>query len=63
MDCWVQPCHQSLIAFTKFTKSLRLGPKQGPKKIRNGVGILAGVELCSKGMGVKGFAGQRLVFV
>ena len=51
MDCWVQPRHQLLIAFAKFTESLCLGSK----KVRNGVRILAGFELCSKGMCFKGF--------
>ena len=53
MDCWVQPCHQSLIAFAIFTESLCLGSK----KVRNVVSVLAGVQLCGKGMGFKGFSG------
>ena len=59
MDGWIQPCHQSLIAFTKFGESLRLGPE----KSRNGLGILASVELRSKRMGVEGFFRQPLVLV
>ena len=59
MDGRIQPCHQSLIALTKFAENLRLGPE----KDRNGLGILAGVELGSKGMGVEGFFRQSLVLV
>jgi hypothetical protein len=59
MDGWIQPCHQPLIAFTKFGESLRLGSE----KDRNGLGILAGVELRSKGMGVKGFFRESMVLV
>ena len=48
-----QPHHQSFIAFMKFAESLCLGSKN----VQNGLRILAGVELCSKGMGVEGFSG------
>ena len=59
MDCRVQPRHQFLIAFAKFTESLCLGSK----KVRNSVRILAGFELCSKGMCFEGFSGYGLIFV
>ena len=59
MDGRIQPCHQSLIAFTKFAESLRLGSK----KDQNGIGILAGVQLRSEGMGVEGFFRDSLVLV
>ena len=52
MYCGVQPRHQPLVAFTKFSESLCLGSKDG----RNGVGSLAGFELCGEGMGVEGFS-------
>ena len=58
MDCWVQPFHQFLIALTKFSESLCLGSK----KVRDGLGILASVELCREGMCIEGFSGKRLVF-
>ena len=48
-----QPHHQSFIAFTKFAERLCLGSKN----VQNGLRILAGVELRSKGMGVEGFSG------
>ena len=53
MNHGAQPHHQSLIAFMKFVESLCLGSKN----VQNGLRILAGVELCSKGMGVEGFSG------
>ena len=59
MDGWIQPCHQSLITFAKFGESLRLGSEND----RNGLGILAGVELRSEGMGVEGFFRQSLVLI
>jgi hypothetical protein len=59
MDRWIQPCHQSLIAFKNFTKSLLLRSKN----VRNGLRILAGVELCGEGMGVEAFSCQPLVLV
>jgi hypothetical protein len=52
MDCWVQPCHQSLVTFTKFTESLCLRLKN----VRNGLRTFAGIELRSKGMGVEVFS-------
>src|SRR6267154_490409 len=59
MDHWIQPCHQSLIAFKNLTKSLLLPSKN----VQNGLGILAGVELCGEGVGVKAFSCQSLVLV
>ena len=58
MYCGVQPRYQSFIAFTKFAESFCLGSKN----VRNGLRILAGIELCSKGMGVEGLSGYPLVF-
>src|SRR6267154_3610827 len=60
MDGWIQPCHQTLIAFKNFTKKSLLLPS---KNVGNGLGILAGVELCSKGMGVEVLSCQSLVLV
>src|SRR6267154_4176316 len=59
MDGWIQPCHQSLIAFKNFTKSLLLPSKN----VRNCLGILAGVELCGEGVGVEVFSCQSLVLI
>ena len=59
MDRWIQPRHQPLIVFKNFTKSLIMRSK----KVRNGLRILAGVELCGEGMGVKAFSCQYLVLV
>ena len=52
MDRWIQPCHQSLIAFNNFTKSLLLRSKN----VRNVLRTLTGVELCGEGMGVEAFS-------
>jgi len=59
LDRWVQPCHQSLIAFKNFTKSLLLRSKN----VRNGPRILASVELYGEGMGVEAFSSQSFVLV
>jgi hypothetical protein len=59
MDRWIQPRHQPLIAFKDLTKSLLLRSKN----VRNGLRILAGVELCGEGMCVEAFSCQSLVLV
>jgi hypothetical protein len=59
MDCRIQPCRQSLIAFTKFTESLCLRSENVPNSLRT----LAAVELCSEGMGVETCPRQSLVLV
>jgi len=57
MDYRIKPCHQLLIASTKFAESVRLRPKY----VRDVLGTMAGIELRGKGMGVETISSHGLI--